>query len=350
MVVDLLKNLVRIPSVSGSEGEIAAFAAPELSRLGFETHRKGDNVWGTIGSGGPRILLVSHLDTVPVAAGWTKDPYGLEESDGRIYGVGSNDAKASVAAMVTAGVQAREILMPGKGTVIVALACNEEAGRNGLETFMDDLLPLDGAIVGEPNHLEICIAQKGTLVFEVHWSGKTAHAAHGTSDHALIKAMEDLLALGRLPWTKVDRFLGSTRVEITQFHGGERVNVIPDRCSATLDIRYTPSYQPEEILAAVRGVVRGEITVYSDRRRAASTSIESAIARAARSAQPEAPITGSSTSSDWVFLKGVPAIKMGPGHTEHSHTVDEYIEIAQLERGVEVYRETLIRFFEEVGP
>lgn len=344
MVVDLLKRLVRTPSASGTEGAIASLVVGELEALGFKPRRKGDNVWAEVGQGSPRILLVSHIDTVPVAAGWTKDPYAAEEVNGKIYGLGANDAKASVASMITATHQARELLSNGAGTVIVGLACNEETGRDGLEKFIDDLLPLDGAIVGEPNNLEICVAQKGALVLQAQWRGASAHAAHGTLDHALFKAMEDLLALGRIQWEKQDRFLGSTRLEVTQFHGGERVNVIPDSCTGTLDIRYTPAYTSEEIVEKVRSTVRGEVSIYSDRRRATNTPVGSDIVQSARDAQPEAPIVGSSTSSDWVFLKGTEAIKMGPGHTKISHTADEYIEIGQLERAVAVYRETIRQF------
>ncbi len=346
MVIDLLKELVAVPSVSGSEGQIAAFVFRRLEELGFSPKRKGDNVWTEIGNGdGSRLLLNSHLDTVPAGSEWTRQPFEPKEENDRIYGLGSNDAKASVAAMIETAAQLKEEILRSKGTLVLALTCNEELGRLGLETILGDLGPLDGAIVGEPNGLEICVAQKGALILNLAWKGKGAHAAHGTNDHALRKCVEDLMVLSKLGWTRLDPFLKETRLEITQVHAGERINVIPDRATAGVDIRYTPAYEPEEILGLVREGVRGEVRVYSDRRRAKSTDVKSAIVKAAQKAQPKTPLVGSSTSSDWVFLGDVPAVKMGPGNTEISHTADEFVEISQVTKAVDVYRETIRNFF-----
>jgi acetylornithine deacetylase len=217
-------------------------------------------------------------------------------------------------------------------------------GRLGLETIISELKPLDGAIVGEPNGMEICVAQKGALVLNLTWKGKGAHAAHGTPEHAIRKSIEDLSALSKMTWPWIDPFLGETKLEITQVHAGERVNVIPDRAHATVDIRYAPVYHPEEILGKIRMTVRGDVKVYSDRRRAMKTEPTASIVKAAQKAQPNKNLVGSKTSSDWVFLGETPAIKMGPGNTEISHTTDEYIEISQVTKGVEIYKQTILNF------
>jgi acetylornithine deacetylase len=346
MGTELLKKLVSIPSVSGSEEAIATYVFDHLTTLGFSPRRKGDNVWAEVGSGqGPRLLLVSHMDTVPPAAEWTRSPYEPTEVDGKIYGLGSNDAKASVSAMIEAVTQLKDESRKLNGSIVLALTCNEEMGRLGLETVIGDLKPLDGAIVGEPNGMEICVAQKGALVLNLTWKGKTAHSAHGTNDHAVRKCVEDLAALSKMTWPKIDPFLRETKLEITQVHAGERVNVIPDRAVATVDIRYGAVYDPEEILGMIRLSVRGEVGIYSDRRRAMRADPNTAIVRAAQKAQPKAELVGSRTSSDWVFLGDIPAIKMGPGSTLRSHTADEYVETSEFTRGIEIYRETIRNFF-----
>lgn len=345
MVEELLKKLVATPSVTGSEEAIATLVFDELTKLGMSPTRKGDNVWATIGSGkSPRLLLNSHYDTVPASAGWSTPPFTPKVEDGKLYGLGSNDAKASVAAMIAAAAEAKKDVEASGGTLLLALVCNEEAGRQGLETIVSDLKPLDGAIVGEPNGMEICIAQKGTLVLNLVWKGKAAHAAHGSSDNVLRKANEDLTKIFQMTWPKGDLFLGETRLELTQFHAGDRVNVIPDRATAVLDIRYTPIYHPEEILGMIRLAVKAEVSVHSDRRKAVKTDKESAIVRAAQKAQPKAALVGSKTSSDWVFLTDIATIKMGPGNTEVSHTANEYVELEQVRRAVTIYGETIRAF------
>ena len=345
MVIDLLKTLVSIPSASGSEAAIATKVESIFRDLHLEPLRSGDNVWAQVGSGnGPRLLLNSHIDTVPASPSWTIPPHPAQERDGKIYGLGSNDAKASVSAMIAAVVGIREKIEKSGGTVILAMTANEEMGRQGLETIVEELKPLDAGIVGEPNGMEICIAQRGSVSLHLSWRGKSAHAAHGSPDNAMKKALEDLLAIERLDWPKADPMLGKTRCEVTQVHAGDRVNVIPDRVTASVDIRYSPAYDAEEIVRKVREVVRGEVKVHSDRRIAVSTSERAPIVQAAKDAQPQSALVASGTSSDWVFLKGIDAIKMGPGNTKISHTADEFIPIEDVVRAVKIYQDTILRF------
>lgn len=345
MEIELLKELVAIPSVSGSEAAIATRVEGILRDLHLEPRRKGDNVWAVVGSGNaPRLLLNSHLDTVPAGPSWTIPPHPPTERDGRIFGLGANDAKASVAAMITAVAGLRDEIARSGGTVILALTCNEEMGRQGLETIVDDLKPLDAGIIGEPNGMGICVAQRGSVSLHLSWKGKSAHAAHGSPDNAMKKALEDLLALENLDWPKSDPLLGKARCEVTQIHAGDRINVIPDKVTASVDIRYGAAYEAAEIVRIVAETVRGEVKVHSDRRVAVATDADAAIVRAARSAQPGAALVSSGTSSDWVFLKGIDAIKMGPGDTKVSHTADEFIPTAEVSRGTKIYRETILRF------
>ena len=339
--VELLRDLVRIPSESGKEDAVVARVERAMTELGMTPVRSGRNVHATLGTEGPLLLLNSHTDTVPVGEGWTVDPLGAELKDGRIYGRGSNDAKASGVAMMlgTARAYAKN---PPKGRVCLALSCEEEINGKGLETLIGELPRPDAAVVGEPTGLQPAVAQKGLLILEITAKGRSAHAAHGGGVNAIEAAAQDVLALAGLSFERAHPALGRPSLAVTQINGGTRHNVIPDRCKLVVDIRTTPDYEPEQIAAQVGTLVKGEVSVRSQRLRSVDTDPESAIVRAALAANPGARPYGSPTLSDWVFLKGIPTVKCGPGDSRRSHTPDEFVTVAELEAGV-VFYETLIR-------
>ncbi|MCB0308203.1 MAG: M20/M25/M40 family metallo-hydrolase [Bdellovibrionales bacterium] len=344
MPLELLKQLVSIPSVSGDENSIATFLHDYLLEKGLKPQRKGDNIWFDIYKGdGPRLLLNSHIDTVPPSSQWTLDPFVPLEENSRLYGLGANDAKASVCSMIKSAISLRD--SPFEGTLVVALTCNEEKGRLGLETIINELGTIDAAIVGEPNGMNICVAQKGILVLELSWVGISSHSAHGSSNNALLHCIQDLEYLSQLSWDRKDMFLGETRLEVTSVHSGDRVNVIPGEAKAIVDIRYSPKYSTDEIIKIIKQSTKANIRIYSDRRSAVSTDPKSFIVRAAMAAQPNVSLVGSKTSSDWVFLKHLPVIKMGPGDTTRSHTADEYIQLDELEQSVDIYKNTITNYF-----
>jgi acetylornithine deacetylase len=159
----LLELLVNVPSVSGNETALADLLARTLVADGFEVHREGDSIWFTIGrANGPHLLLVSHIDTVPPSEGWSGDAFQLRAEGDKLFGLGANDAKGSVAAMVLAARALRDD--PLESSVTFAFVEEEERGGDGIRAIKPKIGSIDAVIVGEPTGLEVCIAQRGMLI------------------------------------------------------------------------------------------------------------------------------------------------------------------------------------------
>ena len=190
--VQLLELLVSTPSVSGDEGRIATSLSGILSGGGFKIQREGNSIWFTVGQGvRPNLLLLSHLDTVPPCAGWNSDPFKAYIKDGKIVGLGANDAKASVAAMI---LTAREIQHRHyEGSITFAFVADEERGGDGIRAIKPQLGHIDAAVVGEPTGLQVCTAQRGLLILRCTAHGRASHAAHAhLGENAIHKAARDI--------------------------------------------------------------------------------------------------------------------------------------------------------------
>lgn len=339
----LLTRLVRIPSLSGEEGEIVDFLEEVFRSLHWQPFRSGRNLYTILGDAGPLLLLNSHTDTVPVGEGWTHHPYG-EEHAGRLYGRGANDAKGCLTAMIL-GAAAAVSSRPIPGRICLAATCEEERLGQGLEALRPLLPNIDAAVVGEPTSLNPAVAQKGLLLLEITCRGQAAHVAWGGGVNAIRLAAEELLALYQLPFVREHPFLGKTTLEVTMISGGERHNIIPERCELLLDIRYTPSYTAAEIVEQIRKIVRSAIRVRSDRFAPVATPLDHPLLQVALAVRPEATPFGSPTLSDWVFLRDVPTVKVGPGDSRRSHTADEYLELEELYQGIAFYRSLILKYF-----
>ncbi len=343
--VDLLREVIRIPSESRQEDAVVARLQSAMLELGLAPKVAGRNLTAMLDGGdGPLLLLNSHTDTVPVGEGWTRDPLKADIEDGRIYGRGSNDAKGCLIAMILGAKKAFASNAP-KGKVLLAASCEEEVLGQGLEVLLPTLPRPDAAVVGEPTGLKAAVAQKGLLLLEIIAKGRSAHAAHGGGINAVEAAARDVLALSMLKIPGSHAALGEASLHVTQISGGDRHNVIPDRCKIIVDIRTTPSVSPEEIIALVKNAVEGEVTIRSNRLGSVETDPSHAIVKAALAANPAGRAYGSPTLSDWVFLKGIPTVKAGPGDSKRSHTPDEYLEVAELEAGVDFYEKLIRSYF-----
>ncbi|MEK7858250.1 MAG: M20/M25/M40 family metallo-hydrolase [Elusimicrobiota bacterium] len=341
----LLQELIRIPSDSGQESAVCDRVERVFKDLGWAPVRSGRNVYAFLGQGSPLLLLNSHTDTVPVGEGWTHPPLGAEIVGGKIYGRGSNDAKGCLTAMILGAAKAFS-QDPPKGRVCIAATCEEEINGKGLEALLSELPRPDAAVVGEPTGLQPAVAQKGLLLLEVTAEGRSAHAAWGGGVNAIDAAAADVLALSQLKFERDHPALGRPSLAVTQIQGGTRHNVIPDRCKLVVDIRTTPAYAPEELVAQVQGAAKGKVHVRSQRLGCVETDAAQPVVRAALAANPGAKPYGSATLSDWVFLKGIPTVKAGPGDSRRSHTPDEYLEVAELEAGVAFYERLIRAYFE----
>jgi len=342
-VVELTRDLVRLSSESGREDQVVDYLEALFTRFGWKPARSGRNLHVVVGEGEKLLLLNSHTDTVPVGEGWTKPPLEGSIEDGKLYGRGSNDAKGCLASMIVGLKNASTGGLSGR--VCLAATCEEETSGQGLEVLIKSLPKPDAAVVGEPTGLQPAVAQKGLLLLHVTAKGRSAHAAWGGGVNAVESAARDVLALGGLRFERSHPALGVPSVAVTQIQGGTRHNVIPDRCTLTLDIRTTPSYAPHELVELVKARVGGDVTIRSQRLEAVDTDPSHAVVQAALAANPGARPFGSPTVSDWVFLKGVPTVKVGPGDSRRSHTPDEYVGVEELEKGAKFYEDMIGRYF-----
>jgi acetylornithine deacetylase len=346
-VLQLHQEIVSIPSLSGSEARLADWLEAWLRARGVTVERHGHSLIASCGAG-PIVLLDTHLDTVPPAPGWTRDPFRPETEDGRVYGLGSNDAKASVAAMIAGFLAARERRLPF--TVVLGLAEAEETKGTGTQAILAELgkraEPIAAAIVGEPTNLDLAVAQKGLLVLELVARGEACHAAHAAelgARNAAVELARDLVAVAGLDLGGRHAMLGAPTLQPTVVRAGTARNVVPAEASAVLDVRTVPGAH-HELIDRVQRAVRGEIKVLSERLEPRETSPDEPIVRAALAARPGARVYGSATMSDLVFLHGVAAIKCGPGRSERSHTPDEFVLEEEILQGAAFYSDVLESF------
>lgn len=344
MPIRLLRDLVAARSPSREEGP--AVDVLERWLRGCASLQRVDRnlaaVWDS-GRPGPTLLLVSHTDTVPATQTWTRDPWTPAVEHGRMYGLGANDAKGCVAAMAVACASARI----GRGRLVFAPVCEEETGRGGLEAFLPQLPKADAAIVGEPTGMDFAVAQNGMLVLDCVVQGRAGHAARPLlADNPIPRLAEDLLRIGTIDLDRIHPEAGRTTLVPTMVQAGERHNVIPDRATYTLDLRTTPAYTHEELVAMIRTRVNAEVTVRSDRFAPVQTPHDARILACAEHAWPAGIRFASPTLSDWAHLRDIPALKWGPGLSEVSHTADEWVGVAMVEAAVGAYRATIEQFLE----
>jgi len=340
--VELLRSLIAIPSVSGEEKAAADRLFDYLSEREAAPQRSGDSIWfdRTGPVQGRTLLLAAHIDTVAPGDGWSMDPFGAVEREGRLYGLGEVDDKASAAAFTICGLEVR----PPAGRLIVALTSGEETGKSGLIELLDLIGPVDAAVIGEPSSLDICIRQRGLLVITAVARGRAGHAGRPEDTvNAIEVAASDILALSKIDPGSADPFLGASKSAATVISGGSAHNVIPDRCEFTIDIRTVPGRSHDEWVRCLKEALCSEIHPHSGRYRPCSTDESEEIVRRAVQANFRAELIGSPTASDWAFLD-VPTVKMGPGNPLLSHRPDEYIEVGQVTRAVDVFKRLAIHY------
>jgi acetylornithine deacetylase len=332
--IELLRELVATPSVSGTEAAIGALVSDRLASWGVEVESGDDGVLARVRgkSDGAVLALVSHLDTVPAGEGWSRPPFEPVIEGTVLFGRGSGDAKASVASMMTALKDLHDD--PAfRGTVLLLLGYGEETRNTSMPRLASRAGKVDAAVVGEPTNLDVAIAQRGLMMAELRSRGDQRHA--GYANEAPFRSSITALAtdLARLPGLCDDRrhpVLGSVTVTATMLEAGVSRNVTPPTAKAVLDIRSTPDWTHQELAAAISDRLENEVIITSDRLVPCETPPQSRLLAAARRARPELKTFGSPTCSDWVFLRDCDAIKCGPGTSRHSHTPDERVDLAEV--------------------
>ncbi len=334
--VKLLSDLVAIPSVSGTEAAVAEFVEQTARGWGLDVVRDETCVRIEVsGFGpGPSLALVSHLDTVPAGAGWTRDPFTPVFEGARLYGRGSGDAKASVAAMMLAAHDLAECGRPDAGRVVVVFGYGEETKHTSMEQAVDRIGHVDAAVIGEPTNLDVAVAQRGLMMIDLVAKGHQGHAAYAAGNRGVVNAVvvlaQDLVKLESLFAERLHPVLGQVTATPTMLEAGVSRNVTPPVARAILDVRSTPAWTHAEIAERLRESLASEVIVTSQRLVPCETPDGSRLLAAAGRVRPDAKEFGSPTCSDWVFLRHADAIKCGPGTSRRSHTADEYVDLPEV--------------------
>lgn len=353
-MIERLARYVATRSVSKEERALADLIEGELRQAGLAVQRRDNNLWATLGDARrPRLLLNSHIDTVPPSQGWTGDPWTVrfDEREGRLTGLGANDAKGCVTALIEAVLRWKKTLDAGGrlgGTIVLALTAEEETSGDGLGTVLEALRPIDAGIVGEPTDLVPMTAQRGLLILKGTARGRTAHPGNTPperAENAIMVAAEDLVRLRAFDWGPAHPLLGRCHANVTIIQGGVARNVIPDACEFFLDIRTTPLEAHPALFERLGGFCKSELAIHSQRLVPVQTDDGARIVRAVCAALPGARPAGSPTMSDMVYLAGIPAVKIGPGQSPRSHTPDEYILASELAAGADAYERIIGEYF-----
>jgi len=334
--VDLLKRLISIPSISRDENQLADFMEIMLKEKKYYPLRKGNNVWLMSpywNAKKPTILLNSHIDTVKPVAGWTKDPFFPLEEDGKLFGLGSNDAGASVVSLL----QAFMILTQTRqeNNFIFLASCEEEiSGKNGVESVLPELPPIDLGVVGEPTSMQPAIAEKGLMVLDGTVYGKSGHAARNEGENAIYKAIPVIEWFQNQHFPAVSPLLGSVKMTVTGVQAGTQHNVIPDVCKFTVDIRTNELYTNEALFETIAAACGAEVQARSFRLNSSRIAPEHPLIQ--RAIGLGMIPFGSPTLSDQ-SLMNFPSIKIGPGNSARSHTADEFIFLTEIDDAIKQY-------------
>ena len=343
--MELLRELVAIPSVSGEEAELAAFIQQRARKWGLDVARDENGVRIHVtGSGAGRTLVfASHLDVVPPGSGWSRDPFQPVVEGTRLYGRGSGDAKASVAAMLCAARDLADRGGPDSGRLLVLLGYGEETKNTTMGAAVKAAGRIDAAVIGEPTNLDFAVAQRGLMMVDLLARGDQRHAAYATSNgefsNAVTVLASDLLKLDRLFESRSHPVLGRATATPTMLEAGIGRNVTPPVARAVLDVRSTPDWSHEELAEEIRRSLASEVIVTSLRLVPCETPPASRLLATASRVRPKAKHFGSPTCSDWVFFRQCDAMKCGPGTSRRSHTADEYVDIPEVTAARSFYAE-----------
>jgi acetylornithine deacetylase len=281
----------------------------------------------------PTILLNSHHDTVKPNLGYTKDPFRAIIEEGKLYGLGSNDAGGALVSLL------RVFLFyydkPLAYNLIFSATAEEEiSGRNGIEALLPLLDKIDFAIVGEPTKMQLAIAEKGLMVLDCVAHGKSGHAAREEGINAIYQAMPDIDWFTKFNFPKVSKLLGHVKMSVTAMHSGSQHNIVPDTCEFTVDVRVNECYTNEEVLDIIGKHVKCDVKARSQRLQPSFIPDQHPIVKAGIALGLK--VYGSPTLSDRALMP-FPSLKVGPGDSARSHIADEYIHIKEIEEGIDMY-------------
>lgn len=333
--IDLLKNMIRIPSFSRDEGAVADFLERWMLTEGFAVRRLGNNLWMESGpaDGRPTILLNAHIDTVKPASGYTRDPFTPEIEDGCLYGLGSNDDGGSLVALLETYSRLIQKEQPYR-LIFSATAEEEVSGKGGLDLILPELGRIDFGVMGEPTGMRMAVAERGLMVLDCTAYGKSGHAARNEGVNAIYKAIEDIQWFKSHSFDRVSDFLGAVKMSVTQINAGTQHNVVPDKCTFVVDVRPNGMYTNPELLEMIKSSVSCEVKERSTR--IGSSHLPMDHPAVVRGLSLGLEPFGSPTTSNQALCH-FPTLKIGPGDSARSHSADEYIRLDEIRDGIETY-------------
>lgn len=340
IAVELLKQMICIPSVSREEGAVADLLFDYFQNQGLNPHRHGNNVWCVcpkFDSKKPTILLDAHIDTVKPVSAWTRNPYQATVEGDKIFGLGSNDDGGSVVALL----QVYQSLIETEQAynLVYSASCEEEvSGKNGLESVLPLFPPISVALVGEPTEMQPAIAEKGLMVIDVTAYGKAGHAARNEGDNAIYKVLDDIQWIRDYRFEKTSSMLGPVKMCVTVLQAGTQHNVIPDQCKFVVDVRSNEFYSNKELFEFIDVHTSCEAKARSFRLN--SSRIDPLHPLVVKSQAMGLIPFGSPTLSNQALMS-FPSMKIGPGCSSRSHTADEYIKKTEIDQAIKTYMELL---------
>src|SRR6187455_2371827 len=340
--IELLKQLIATPSFSMEEDNSSALIRSFLENNGVKTEQYLYNIWAKnkyFDANKPTVLLNSHHDTVKPNKGYTLDPFAAIEKDGKLFGLGSNDAGGSLVSLIAAFLYFYEKEDLNYNIVLAATAEEEISGHNGIEILLPQLGKIDFAIVGEPTQMQMAVAEKGLMVLDCLATGKAGHAAREEGENSIYKAITDIEWSSSFKFEKVSDLLGPNKMSVTVIETDNKAhNVVPAQCKFVVDCRVNELYTFEEILEIIKSNVQSEIKPRSTRLRSSSIALDHPIVEAGL--KMKRICYGSPTTSDKALMN-FPSLKIGPGDSARSHTADEFIYIDEIKEGIELYIQLL---------
>ena len=352
--LELLARLVAVPSPSRDEQKAADIWQQWLTASGVaDTRRLYNNVWAISPFFSPRrptLMMNSHLDTVKPAASYTRDPYLPQIEEGRLYGLGSNDAGASAVAMAACFLELRMQKDLPVNLIFAVTAEEEVMGEHGMRAFLPHLASLhltpDMVLVGEPTGMHAAVAERGLVVLDAVAEGRSGHAARDEGINAIYRALEDIERLREYRAPRVSALLGDLKVNVTMINAGSQHNVVPDRCGYVVDVRTTDAYSNAETVELLQRCVKwSRLKPRSTRVQASVIPLSHPLVKSAMRAGRETFV--SPTTSDMALMHGIDSLKMGPGDSARSHAADEYIEIDEIEQALTLYPEIIRNIYKQ---
>jgi len=343
--VGLLKQLIAIPSFSRAEDNTADALMEFFNERGSKPNRMGNNVWVInrhFDPQKPTLLLNSHHDTVKPNPGYTKEPFSPIEEDGKLFGLGSNDAGGPLVSLIAAFLHFDPSDSLPYNLVMAATAEEEISGVGGIESIWNSLPPINCAIVGEPTGMQMAIAEKGLMVLDCVVKGKAGHAAREEGENAIYNSLKDIEWFRTYTFPRISKTLGKTKMSVTVIQAGQAHNQVPAECKFTVDCRITDAYTLEEVLETIKQHISCEVKPRSLRLNPSGIDLNHPLVRAGQVLGLTS--YGSPTTSDQALIP-VPSIKMGPGDSARSHSADEFIYLEEIRNGIKGY----IRLVEQMA-